>query len=66
MVQRSGIDTISSTTPDPGYQWESDKTECFVSSTGIIVYVAAPAQVLADGHTPYTSLHPQILVPGYA
>ena len=24
MVQRSGIDTIS-TTPDPGYQWESDK-----------------------------------------
>ena len=24
MVQRSGIDT-SSTTPDPGYQWESDK-----------------------------------------
>ena len=23
-MQRSGIDTIS-TTPDPGYQWESDK-----------------------------------------
>ena len=25
-LQRSGIDTINlSTTPDPGYQWESDK-----------------------------------------
>ena len=27
-----------------------DKTLCFVSSTGNIVYVGVPAQVLADGH----------------
>ena len=28
-----------------------DKTQCFVSGTGNVVYVGVPAQVLADGHT---------------